>query len=115
MKETDFNRYIRYRGKLSLISLIGYFLPYPLPTKSCLQTFCTGCQTDNILHCIQHKIPYKMIYNNLGTSGGATEFFLPGSSNGLIGKMLFLKEKGMPFTIWGLKSNLVPTPYCPKN
>ena len=49
-KKTDFNRYIRYRGKLSLISLIGYFLPYPLPTKSCLQTFCTGCQTDNILH-----------------------------------------------------------------
>ena len=24
-KKTDFNRYIRYRGKLSLISLIGYF------------------------------------------------------------------------------------------
>ena len=24
-----------------------------------------------------------MIYNNLGTSGGATNFFLPGSSNGL--------------------------------
>ena len=25
IKETDFNRYIRYRGKLSLNSLIGYF------------------------------------------------------------------------------------------
>ena len=25
-----------------------------------------------------------MIYNNLGTSGGATKFFLPGSSNGLV-------------------------------
>ena len=33
---------------------------------------CTGLQHDNIVHRIQRAFTFKMMYRNLGTSGGAT-------------------------------------------
>ena len=42
------------------------------PKYGCIYGTCTGLQHDNIVHRIQRAFTFKMMYRNLGTSGGAT-------------------------------------------
>ena len=46
---------------------VPYVLDWPLDHGTC-----TGLQHDNIVHRIQRAFTFKMMYRNLGTSGGAT-------------------------------------------
>ena len=45
---------------------------HPSPKYGCIYGTCTGLQHDNIVHRIQRAFTIKMMYRNLGTSGGAT-------------------------------------------
>ena len=45
---------------------------HPFPKYGCIYGTCTGLQHDNIVHRIQRAFTFKMMYRNLGTSGGAT-------------------------------------------
>ena len=49
------------------VLLFSLFWPYLCPTYPCSQTYCTGSQSDKIVHRIQHQIIDKVMYNNLGT------------------------------------------------
>ena len=47
-----------------------YIVSHPFPAFACLHGTCTGLQLDNIVHRVQHASSFKMMYRNLGTSGG---------------------------------------------
>ena len=52
--------------------IMSIFPSYPCPTNTCLHTFCTGCQVDDIAYWIQHEITYKMVYEGLDWGGGGS-------------------------------------------
>ena len=47
-----------------------YIFAHPFPAFACLHESCTGLQLDNIVHRVHHASSFKMMYRNLGTSGG---------------------------------------------